>query len=452
MRGAIGRRSLRGFVALALCGGGLTVAAAPAGAVPTITVSLTYITPYWTMKYNALAGQHNAVRLIMRPSVFELEDSNHALSAGPGCDAVPDDPHSVRCLRSGITDEDALIVVNLGDLTDTFTISRPDSRYPHTRIDGGDGNDTLTKGSWNDKFLGGAGADTLGGAAWQDGGDGPDILRGTPENEHLEGGDGNDTLYGGAGDDYLFGESGADKLFGQDGADTLTGGTGPDLLSGGTSYEGSDEVSYADHGAGVRANLADAASAGARDDGNASDGPIGARDSIRADVEFLTGTKYADTLTGTNTPLSNAKYTLDGGGGDDVLYGRDGPYYFTHELYGGTGDDRIYIALGGNHGSIVHGDGGDDRIYGNADGQAIWGGTGADTIYGYGGPDAIYGEDGADSLFGGAGNDGLFGGDQYDTIDGGADDDACYTQLQPQIEAEPADGTTTNCEHLVQTG
>ena len=94
-----------------------------------------------------------------------------------------------------------------------------------TRIDGGDGDDTvLAGGDGNDTVSGGAGDDTLDGDA------------------------GNDTLFGGAGDDTLFGLEGNDDMFGEAGSDELFGGEGNDLLSGGADddelegEEGADPI------------------------------------------------------------------------------------------------------------------------------------------------------------------------------------------------------------------
>ena len=63
----------------------------------------------------------------------------------------------------------------------------------------------------------------------QDGGNGKDILVGTPGDDVLFGGNGNDVLTGGLGNDVLTGGNGDDTLFGGLGNDTLTGGNGSDL-------------------------------------------------------------------------------------------------------------------------------------------------------------------------------------------------------------------------------
>ena len=60
------------------------------------------------------------------------------------------------------------------------------------------------------------------------GGDGDDIIIGSPNS---------DVVYGGAGNDTISGLAGVDTIYGEDGNDTITGGTGNDRLFGG---DGSD--------------------------------------------------------------------------------------------------------------------------------------------------------------------------------------------------------------------
>ncbi len=76
---------------------------------------------------------------------------------------------------------------------------------------------------------------------------GPDVIRGTPQNEILCGGGGSDVLYGGGGEDLLRGGPGNDRLYGEGGRDKLYGdqtapgkprGTpGNDRLFGGTGND-----------------------------------------------------------------------------------------------------------------------------------------------------------------------------------------------------------------------
>lgn len=112
-------------------------------------------------------------------------------------------------LRPGAGDD----VVTIGDLTgakalknvtveggagnDTIDASAQLNACVSLRLDGGDGNDTITGGAGKDDLIGGKGDDTL------DGGKGADLLYG---------GDGNDKLVGGAGRNKLVGGGGADAF------------------------------------------------------------------------------------------------------------------------------------------------------------------------------------------------------------------------------------------------
>jgi Ca2+-binding RTX toxin-like protein len=86
------------------------------------------------------------------------------------------------------------------------------------KVDGGDGNDTISGRSLADQLIGAAGIDLIWGA------DGDDTLYG---------GDGADTLYGGDGDDMAFADAGDDRLEGGEGNDRLDGGLGADTPFGG---------------------------------------------------------------------------------------------------------------------------------------------------------------------------------------------------------------------------
>jgi len=66
------------------------------------------------------------------------------------------------------------------------------------------------------------------------GGDGNDTLTGGTFADELQGGNGNDTLRGGLGDDVLTGGAGNDTLRGGLGNDIFTGGTGNDTIYGGS--------------------------------------------------------------------------------------------------------------------------------------------------------------------------------------------------------------------------
>ncbi|WP_298196289.1 right-handed parallel beta-helix repeat-containing protein [Novosphingobium sp.] len=63
---------------------------------------------------------------------------------------------------------------------------------------------------------------------------GADTLLGLDGDDFLSGGDGNDNLNGGDGADVLYGDAGNDTLVGGDGNDLILGGAGNDLIQGGS--------------------------------------------------------------------------------------------------------------------------------------------------------------------------------------------------------------------------
>lgn len=104
---------------------------------------------------------------------------------------------------------------------------------------------------------------------------------------------------------------------------------------------------------------------------------------------------------------SVAHVIVNGGGGDDVIFGA-----VNETLNGEAGNDRIVA----NTGDLVDGGAGNDSITGNVGAQTLGGGDGHDTIRGFASADVISGGegndrfdwtigDGADSVDGGAGLD-----------------------------------------------
>jgi uncharacterized delta-60 repeat protein len=163
---------------------------------------------------------------------------------------------------------------------------------------------------------------------------GNDNLPGTAGNDVIIGFEGNDTISGLRGSDKVCGGPGSDSLTGGVGGDSLTGGSGADQLNGGS---GIDTATYVTHTGGVTVDID-----GIADDGNATDGPAGARDNVKTDVENLIGGKGADTLRGNaaNNRLTGwlGADSLLGLGGDDTLFANDGTADTKINCDGGAAD------------------------------------------------------------------------------------------------------------------
>lgn len=106
------------------------------------------------------------------------------------------------------------------------------------------------------------------------------------------------------------------------------------------------------------------------------------------------------------THYGSGNSELDGGAGDDLLWGSD------------QVDDKI---VGGSESDIINGRGGNDWIYGDAGIDTLIGGPGDDHLFGGddNSEDTLEGGTGKDWLWGGAGNDTLRGGAGDDTLIGG---------------------------------
>ena len=206
------------------------------------------------------------------------------------------------------------------------------------------------------------------------------------------------TLVGGAFDDVLTGLGGADHLIGNAGNDVLDGGVGNDTLNGGT---GIDTASYADSTAGVTVSLQIAG----------SQNTIGAGLDTLTQIENLTGSAFADTLTaatagsvlqgmaGNDTLVSGAgNDTLDGGGDTD-----------TASYAGAKAGVTVSLALAGPQNT--HGAGTDTLV----SIESLIGSKFADTLTAGPGGSHIDGGAGNDILVSGAGDDYFEGGSGIDT-------------------------------------
>lgn len=288
-------------------------------------------------------------------------------------------------------------------------------------INGLGGNDVLLGGGGEDSFSGGAGndvvvVDSAGDTVTELAGEGVDavetalaayVLPANVENLEYTGGAGftgtgndlgniivgragSDTLSGLDGDDTLGGEAGDDMLTGGNGADRLNGGTGADDMNGGA---GNDIL--------VVDNAGDVANGG---DGIDTVQIVAAITYIAAaDVENFSNFS-GDAVAATLNALANsyggseAADTVQGGLGDDIIYGRGG----ADVLDGGEGIDRLFGDAGND---MLNGGDGNDLLYGGINLDTLRGGNGNDTLYGGDNADILSGNMGVDLLYGGAGND-----------------------------------------------
>ena len=255
----------------------------------------------------------------------------------------------------------------------------------------------------------------------------PATIVGTSANDTLVGTAGADVIVGLEGNDTISSLGGTDTICGGDGNDTLNGGDGPDFMSG---QAGTDTAGYATRSVGVTVDIDNAS-----DDGNAADGPAGARDNVRTDVENISSGAGNDTLTG-----SSAANTLEGRDGADVLSGLGGIDTATYAIRtAGVTVDLDNVSDDGN--SIDGPAGARDNV--KSDIENLIGGKAADTLTGSGAANRLTGGPGADSLFGLASNDILFANDgAADTkvdCDGGTADSA-------HVDAQ--DPPTVGCESV----
>ena len=309
--------------------------------------------------------------------------SQVTVNAGAGDDTVTVGDLDTVCRSS--------LVIQGGDGNDFLSALNAKTGDIRVRMEGGDGNDTLTGGLGNDTLVGDAGTDRI------KGGDGTDLLEGGTGADSINGENGNDTLLGGNATDTLTGD-GSDTLNGDAGDDSLRGGLGGDVLNGGL---GNDTARGGDGN--------DTLSGG---DGN---------DSLLGDtgLDNISGDVGDDTIDG-----GRNNDTLDGGDGNDKIRGDHG----NDSITGGIGDDTVNggdgddFINGGDGNDLLGGFDGDDTISGAAGNDIISGGDGDDTLLGGSGSDVVLGDQGDDSVNGQGGTNTISGGQGDDTLLGNLSD------------------------------
>ena len=217
----------------------------------------------------------------------------------------------------------------------------------------------ITGGSGNDILNGGSGTDTVN----YSNATAAVIVNLATTTAQNTGGAGTDTLTnfenltGSAFADSLTGNSGNNILSGGAGADTLVGGAGNDGLDGG---DGTDTADYSSATAAVAVDLS--ITTGQNTGGAGID--------TLTNIENLTGSAFADSLTG-----NSGDNVLNGGTGADTLVGGGG-----NDTLNGGGDNDVLV--GGLGQDILSGNGGSDTIvFGNIADSVV--GSSRDQIAGF---------------------------------------------------------------------
>ena len=168
-------------------------------------------------------------------------------------------------------------------------------------------------------------------------------LTGTNEAENLYGGSAADMLQGKGGNDRLYGEAGNDVLQGGDGLDILVGGDGDDRLDGGAG----DDVIIGDGQGDLQSVIEDVVNA----------------ETFR-DFLILKSPEELESYMSKFETQNDGKDTLDGGAGDDLLFGMGG----DDILRGGDGNDLLF---GGSGNDYLDGGAGEDTIFGGSGNDII---------------------------------------------------------------------------------
>ncbi len=227
--------------------------------------------------------------------------------------------------------------------------------------------ENLRGSAFNDTLIGDAGANRLTGGAGinvLEGGAGADTLDGTGSANDTAsyaaaldnltvnlllatqsgGGDadgdvliGIENLIGGAGGDFLTGDAGNNRIDGGAGDDVIEGGVGNDTLIGGANGSDGDTVRYSNATSGVTVSLAITV---AQNTGTSTG------TDVISGFENLNGSTHADRLTGNASAnflfASDGDDTVNGGLGNDVLFGGSGADHFVfNTTLGATNVDTL---------------------------------------------------------------------------------------------------------------
>jgi len=235
----------------------------------------------------------------------------------------------------------------------------------------------------------------------------------TSEDQYITGNDGI-PLIGSLGNDTIAADGSTDALEGKGGNDVIIGNYYEDKHKDTAVYSGNrnDYTIYRAHTS-VFPDIG-------RKLGNLFsivDNRTGANDGVDliANIEQL---RFADGTFSIETEADLADFDYRPLG-DLVLAGDEK----NNSIQAGAGNDRIH----GNQGDdLLWGYGGDDSIFGGAGQDQLYGLDGDDYLIGGGGNDALFGDNGDDYLSGGRGNDNLYAGSGNDTLTGGHGRDAFF--------------------------
>ncbi|KQT55411.1 hypothetical protein ASG52_24725 [Methylobacterium sp. Leaf456] len=255
--------------------------------------------------------------------------------------------------------------------------------------------------------------------------DGDDAVEGSSGNDILDGGSGNDILVGDGNWDIDL--SMAPAYYAYAFRDILIGGEGSDVMDGGIGF---DVVSYRDAKTSISVDLLSGQGGLAVIDGatvpNAeSDGDV------YVNVEGVVGSAFADVIRGDEGDNviegRDGDDRLVGCDGNDTIWGEADP---TSKVPAGTGDLRPTADVNPNvccDPTVPVGQTPektyDDRLEGGCGDDVLYGQAGHDDLFGDEDNDRLDGGDGQDCLVGGAGNDNLIGGRDTDVLEGGSGND-----------------------------
>lgn len=195
---------------------------------------------------------------------------------------------------------------------------------------------------------------------------------------NLYGGGGNDTLSGGSAADFAFGQSGNDTILGRGGADMLFGGSGNDTLTGGAANdfvfgqgdddrmiwnpgddadlnEGGPGVDTVEVNGGNEAEIFTTTANGARVRFDRLDPAPFALDIGTTEKLIVSANGGNDQFSATGNLAALISITVDGGAGDDTIFGSNG----ADLLIGGDDNDFIDGQQGND---VILAGAGDDRI------------------------------------------------------------------------------------------